>query len=80
MPMAFDFLSKAFHIFVKHFYSFVYRNPNLGLATKARGLQGCGPRGKPGSVRECDGINLHTPKGTLSLGVGVPVHSQIFKA
>jgi hypothetical protein len=22
-------------------------NPSLGLATKARGLQGCGPRGRP---------------------------------
>jgi hypothetical protein len=22
-------------------------NPNFGLATKAKGLQGCGPRGSP---------------------------------
>ncbi len=24
------------------------RNPSFGLATKAKGLQGCGPRGSPG--------------------------------
>jgi hypothetical protein len=49
---------------------FTCRNPSLGLATKARGLQGCGPRGSPGvtphapgSAREWGGVNLHTPKG-----------------
>jgi hypothetical protein len=54
-------------------------NLSLGLATKARGLQGCGSRGRPGShftcsreYRECEGMNLHTPKGTPMLGVGVP--------
>jgi hypothetical protein len=26
---------------------------------------------KPGSARECEGIDLHTPKGTPTLGVGV---------
>jgi hypothetical protein len=32
-----------------------YCNPSFGLATKAKGLQGCGPRGrKPGS--QCKGI------------------------
>ncbi len=55
------------------------RNPNLGLATKVRGLQGCGPRRKPEShftcsreCKECEGMNPHTPKGTPMLGVGVP--------
>jgi hypothetical protein len=55
------------------------RNPNLGLATKARGLQGCGPKKGPRShftcSRECkkfEGMNPHTPKGTSMLGVGVP--------
>ncbi len=24
------------------------RNPRFGLATKAKGLQGCGPKGSPG--------------------------------
>jgi hypothetical protein len=45
------------------------RNPSFGLATKAMGLQGCGPRGvpgvtshTPGNVRKCEGVNPHTPK------------------
>jgi len=38
-------------------------------------LQGCGPRGKPGSARECMGIDPHTSKGTPTLGVGVQVDS-----
>jgi len=33
----------------------------------------------PRSVRECEGINPHTPKGTPTLGVEVPVDSRIFK-
>jgi hypothetical protein len=44
-------------------------NPNLGLATKARGLQGCEPKGKLMShltcsweCKECDGMNPHIPK------------------
>jgi len=47
------------------------RNPSLGLATKARELKGCGPRGSPkvtphspGNVRRCEGVNPHTPKVT----------------
>jgi len=47
------------------------RNPSLGLATKAKGLQGCGPRGilgvtshTPRSVRKCEGVNPHTPQAT----------------
>ncbi len=46
-------------------------NPSLVLATKVKGLQGCGPRGNPGiiphaprSVRRCEGVNPHTPKAT----------------
>jgi len=27
----------------------------------------------PGSAKECEGMNLHTPKATLTLGNGVPV-------
>jgi hypothetical protein len=34
----------------------------------------------PGNVRECEGIDPHTPKGTLTLGVGIPVDFQIFRA
>ncbi len=29
------------------------RNPSLGLATKAKGLQGCGPRERPESHITC---------------------------
>jgi hypothetical protein len=52
------------------------RNPNFGLATKAKGLQGCGPKGSPGvtsgtpgSVGKCEGVNPHTPKATPALGM-----------
>jgi len=48
-------------------------NPSLGLMAKARGLQGCGPRGSSGvtphalmSVRRCEGVNLHTLLEILS--------------
>jgi hypothetical protein len=58
------------------------RNPGFRLATKAKGLQECGPRGSPGvtshtpgSVRKCEGVNPHTPKATPTLGDGVPVDS-----
>jgi hypothetical protein len=58
------------------------RNPSFGLATKAKGLQRCGPRGipritshTPGSVGKCERVNPHTPKAILTLGDGVPVDS-----
>jgi hypothetical protein len=51
------------------------RNPSFGLATKAKGLQRCGPRGSSGvtshtpeSVGKCEGVNPHTPKATPTLG------------
>jgi len=51
----------------------LYRNPAFGLATKAKGLQGCGPRENLGvtshtlgSIGKCEGVNLHTPKATLT--------------
>jgi len=47
-----------------------YRNPSLGLATKAKGLQGYEPKGStrvtlhaPSNVRECEGVNPHILKG-----------------
>jgi hypothetical protein len=56
------------------------RNPSIWLATKVRGLRGCGPRSRPGShitcsreckeSRECEGMNPHTLKWTPTLGVG----------
>jgi len=49
-------------------------------------LQGCGPRGKLrvtlhalGSVRKCERMNPHTPKGASTLRVGVPMDFEIFK-
>jgi len=45
------------------------RNPSLGLVTKAKGLQGCEPRGSPGvkakalqgcGLRESRGVTSHT--------------------
>jgi hypothetical protein len=61
-------------------------NPSFGLAIKAKGLQGCGPKGSPGvtsetpgSVGECEGVSLHTPKATPKLGEGVPMDSRNFR-
>ncbi len=62
------------------------RNPNLGLTTKARGCKVAGqkeslgvmPRA-PESARECEGIGLHTPKGTPTLRIRVLVNSQMFR-
>jgi hypothetical protein len=69
-----------------HFSLEVYRNLNLGLVTKAKGLQGCGPRGSPGitshtpeNVRKCEGVNPRTPKATPTLGDEVLVDSRNFK-
>jgi len=57
-------------------------NPNLGLATKARVYKVVGQEGSLGvmshalgSAKECEGIDPHTPNGTHTLGVGVPVES-----
>jgi hypothetical protein len=62
------------------------RNPSFGLATKAKGLQGCEPKGSPGvtsgtpgSVGKCEGVNPHTPKATPALGDGVPVDTRNFR-
>jgi len=45
------------------------RNLNFGIATKAKGLQGCGPWGSPGvtshtpgSVGKCEGVPLTLPR------------------
>jgi hypothetical protein len=52
--------------------------------TKARGCKVVGREGNlgvmshaPESAKECEGIDPHTPKATPTLGVGVPVNSQI---
>jgi hypothetical protein len=53
-------------------------NPNLGLATKARACKCAGQKGSlrvtfhaPESAKECEGMNLHTPKGAPTLGIEV---------
>ncbi len=45
------------------------RNPNLGLAIKAKVCKGAGQKGSPRvtshaprSAKECEGINPHIPK------------------
>jgi len=70
----------------RFFYGNNCRNPSFGLETKAKGLQGCEPRGSPGvtshtpeSVAKCEGVNPHTPKATPTLGDGVPVDSRDFR-
>ncbi len=61
-------------------------NPSLGLATKARGCKVASQEGRPrvmphapGNARECEGIDLHTPNGTPTLGVGVLVDSRMLR-
>jgi hypothetical protein len=58
----------------------------LGSQPRQKGLQGCGPKGSlgvtsktPGSARECEGVSLHIPRATPTLGEGVPVDSQNFR-
>jgi hypothetical protein len=53
--------------------------------TKARACKVASQEGSPrvtpyapGSVRKCEGINLHTSKGASTLGVGILVDFLIF--
>jgi hypothetical protein len=61
-------------------------NHNLELATKAKACKSAGQEGSPGvtfhalgSAKECEGMNPHTPKGTPTLRVGVPMDSRRFR-
>jgi len=61
-------------------------NLSLGLATKAKACKSVGQEWSsgvtfhaPGSVRECEGMNPHTSKWALILGVGVSMDSWIFR-
>jgi len=54
--------------------------------TKARGYKVVGQEGRPGvmlhapgNARECEGIDPHTPKGTPTLGIGIPMDSRMFR-
>jgi hypothetical protein len=60
--------------------------PSPRLATKARACKGAGQQWSPwitfhtpGNVGECEGMNPHTPKWTLALGVGVSMDPWIFR-
>ncbi len=82
-------INKVYLLFWKfklNFLKFKCRNPSFGFSTKAKGVEGCGPKGSlgvtsetPGSARECEGVSLHTPKATSTLGEGVPMDSQNFR-
>ncbi len=57
-------------------------NSNLRFATKAKAYKGVDQEGSLGvtshalgSVGECEGMNLHTPKWTPTLRVGVSMDS-----
>jgi hypothetical protein len=61
-------------------------NLSLGLVTKVRVCKSVGQKGSPGgtsytpgNARECEKMNLHTPKWAPTLRVGVPMDSRIFK-
>ncbi len=65
---------------------FTCPNPNLGFTTKAMACKGVGQKWSsgvtfhaPGSVRECERMNPHTPKWAPILGVVVSINSWIFK-
>jgi hypothetical protein len=56
------------------------RSPSLGLATKARACKVTSQEGSLGvtphaseNVGKCEGMNPHTSKGALTLGVRVPM-------
>jgi len=69
-------------MFSKHYYfspSGYCHNPSLGFMTKARAFKVVGQERKPESEKKCEGMNLHTPKGASTLGIGVPMDSQMFK-
>jgi len=73
-------------IVVPNIFYWDCHNPSLGFATKARAYKVAGQERSlglklhaPGSARECERIDAHTPKGTPTLGFGVPVDSQMFR-
>jgi hypothetical protein len=76
------------HVMAKRLNDVINHVATLALGSRPRqkGLQGCGPKGSlgvtletSGSARECEGVSLHTPKATPTLGKGVPVDSQNFR-
>jgi len=77
----------SYHLII-YYHMPHYRNPSLGLVTKAKGLQGCGPKGSPKvkakrsqrcEPRRSSGVTSHTPKCVRKCeGVwrSEPSHSQ----
>jgi hypothetical protein len=72
--------------FYAHHCILFCHNPSLGLATKARACKVAGQEGSlgvtscaPGSAKECEGMNPHTPKWTPIVGeLESQMDSQIF--
>jgi len=63
-----------------------YHNFSFGLVTKVRACKVVNQEGSlgvtphvPRSVGKCEGMNPHTPKGASTLGVEVPMDSQVFR-
>jgi hypothetical protein len=64
----------------------VCHNPNLGLTTKTRACKSPGQEGSSGvtfripkNAKECEGMNLHIPKGTPTLEIEVLTDFWIFR-
>ncbi len=74
-----DFLLNLLNEPIKEKKEQICYNLSLGLATKARACKVAGQERKPRSERKCEGMNLHTPKGASTLGVGVSLDSQMFR-
>ncbi len=62
----------------------IYHNTSLGLVIKARACKDAGQEWSLritfhalGNVRECEGINLHTPKWAPTLRIRVPMDSKM---
>ncbi len=78
MEVYFERIQKLVHGLQCHDLSF-------GLVTKARAWKGAGRACNPGvtftllRVWESEGMSPHTPKWTPTLGVRIPMDSQIFK-
>jgi len=80
------FITHALDFFRALFMHIKCRNPSLGLATKAKGACKVASQEEnlrviphvPKSAKECEGIDLRTPKGTPTLGVAVSVDSWMF--
>jgi hypothetical protein len=63
-----------------------WRTMAQGVVTKARACKGAGREWSsgvtfhaPGSVRRCEGMNPHTPKWGVILGIEVPMDFRIFR-